>query len=209
MNPFPTIFIILFLFLIKMAPAHANTHEYSPDSVNSNSSPTQTYDKIKENQLTIANPPNLKTNNDFTNEIYTYTQSLSTRIGFLYDIKSNDPFSYAILGATYMFPQNKSPQHEIGADIITNGKGFLHWGKKFIHKERSFFRYYYKYGLNHYLVPSDGLASFVNYKNYLLLLNAGLESVISLPTSYRLDATLSVGTNYIFLSLYLGLTWGW
>ena len=174
---------------------------------------TEDFDSFEQNKaISIALPKDIdkvrKKNRDF---FYPYTQSMSPKLGLLFDMAntdSDDAFLY-LLGVNYMLPRYRSPQLELSADLISNSTGHLSAVVRWILFERNSFRPFYKAGLTHKVEADQQLGSFTNLDNYLIRVGAGLEEYLKDPASIRLEAELSIGLENIFFGLILGYSWGW
>lgn len=138
---------------------------------------------------------------------YPFLNSGSPRLGILFNSENIKEPSY-LLGFTYMFPKYKSPQIEIGFDLLNNNTGFLQISKRYIINERQYFRPYYKWGGAILMMPETKLAGLFAIQNYYLRLSVGLEDLLKPPMSVRIELEASIGAK-LYFALNFGYSWGW
>ncbi|MCB0355743.1 MAG: hypothetical protein KDD40_01990 [Bdellovibrionales bacterium] len=166
---------------------------------------------LDDENLILTQPPIVNPRSTLENN-YPYTQSFSPRIGTLVDVQNiseelGNSF-HMLYGITYMFPRNRSPQLEVGADIIKNHNGQFHASKRWIINERTSFRPFYKLGVTVAAIGREGLATFTNIDNYLARASVGFEDYYKRPMSFRWELELSLGLEDVFLYLNFGYSWG-
>jgi hypothetical protein len=186
------------------APAKPESEKPSP--------PPPERDDLDENNLISAPTPPPPPDATRT-YVYPYRQNLAVRFGGVFSTEKIDPpddnrFTY-LMGVTYLWPRYSSPQAELGADIAVKLGGHLHFAVKHIWFERNHFRPFWLWGLTHEAVPDDRLGTFLNHENYYGRVAIGMEDVITLPKSVRLELDLLAGVEKQMLELIFGYSWGW
>ena len=141
---------------------------------------------------------------------YPYRQSMSPKLGILLDPdmlrESEVPLA---LGIRYMLPRRRSPQWEIGFDILTEEGAHVYLGKRFITNPRRPFRPYFTVSGMLSAQAEERLATITDFKNYYVKLGAGFEDIIKLPMSVRIEVEFAVGLERQFAIFNFGYSWGW
>lgn len=188
-------------------------HEDTPPALEEQK-PSANASQIPKDQLVISQPEFQDRESESEEEPrihYQYTSSASPRIGGYLDnnlFKEKKSALYSF-GATYLLPRNRSPQLEVGADVLSNSSGHIHASRRMIWAEREAFRPFYKLGLSHRIQADYKLASLVRVKNYYLQTSIGLEDLIRRPMSVRIEVQFEFNLSNQFLSLFFGYSWGW
>ena len=166
---------------------------------------------FNEKNLSVSTPPNAKSRK-IKDQHYSYIQSVSPRIGTLIDTgQFGEDFGKAfkmLYGFNYMFPKNRSPQLEVGADLIKDNNGQFHASKRWIINERSSFRAFYKLGGTIAAIGKEGFATFTNFDNYYARATIGLEDYYKDPMSIRLELEIAANFENVFAYLTFGYSWG-
>lgn len=147
-------------------------------------------------------PPNrvrVDTSRDY---FYKYRQALSLHGGLISEVRDIASPTSAI-GFQYRFQFPENGRSEIGADLVTSGNGLVH-ASKFYFLEDSRFRFFYKYGLEVRVVPSEELVTFLKLANWRVRLASGFEWNTWQAIGIRLDLEAHVGVNEQFISTLLG-----
>jgi len=165
-------------------------------------------DALEEYNLLSTPPPSPLPPGASATLYYPYRKSLSPMVGFVLTTKTDTPFTY-VAGISYLWPRFRSPQAEIGADIMGEYGGHVHFSVRHIYLERSYFRPYLLWGLTHEVSARDGFASPLDWDNYYVHAACGFEDVIRLPQSARLEIRALAGPEKQMLILSLGGSWGW
>lgn len=158
----------------------------------------------------IVTQPMTSEKTEKSNYFYPYRQSMSPKLGLVIDpdlIKESDlPL---IIGIRYLLPRRRSPQWEVGFDIVTDEGAHISVGQRYIINPRSPFRPYF--ALSGLLVAQaeEQLATITDYKNYFIKMSGGFEDIIKLPMSVRIEAEFAVGIERQFALLNFGYSWGW
>lgn len=202
-----SLFLTLVLFCLN---ASSTPHEHSPDPKRKIEESKATNDTVEKEYLLLspdsATIPKTATSKT---KYYPYTQAMSPMIGILLNAQDIGGATQVLYKIDYLIPKFRSPQLEIGVDLSSNSTGFFNIAYRWIHKERSYFRPYFKIGMSHNIIPDEKLASFTNSDNYYLLAGAGLEDLLSPPMSVRLEIHSIIGLRFIGLGLSFGYSWGW
>ncbi len=209
------IFQMFLTLVITSHIANANPHQDINPAESSQKTKTEVNnnhtDDIDKNNLSINPPPPLpKVVNE--NYYYPFTQSVSPRLGTMIDSKnfSKDKGNAfrMLYGFNYLFPRFRSPQLEVGADLIKGFAGQIHLSKLWIYNERTSFRNFYKLGATLKAVGSEGFATITNHENYLARASVGFEDYYRKPLSLRLELEFAVGIKDVFIYLTFGYSWG-
>ena len=207
------LFLTLVLSLgIDVQAAPSRDVNDPPENEGSSETEVQaTPDLIDRQNLVITPTVMTKKEEKEISYLYPYNQSISPRIILIIDseeIKGDLNIPYG-LGITYLAPRRKQPQIEAGAEMFSTSDGHIHAGLRWVYFSDNYFRPYYKVGLAHAWKAKEKLASFSNWKNYLVKVGAGFEDVIKPPMSARLEIEAAIGTEDMFLLLSLGYSWAW
>lgn len=141
---------------------------------------------------------------------YRYRHAVTGRTGITADTNSagsggGTPF---LLGAIFMLTTEELESYEIGADLLSTGKGTVHADLR-TEFSRGDFRPFVKYGAGMIIDPSDQLAAFLRYQNYQLRGTVGLEQLINDPASFRLEIDLALALSSVQLTFAFGYVWAW
>ncbi len=139
---------------------------------------------------------------------YPYRKALSPMVGFAMTTDRDTPFTYSA-GINYLWPRFTSPQAEIGADIMGEFGGHIHFSVRKIWFERNYYRPYLLGGITHEVDARDGFATILDWENYYLHAALGFEDVILLPKSARLEIRGLAGLERQMLILLIGGAWAW
>ena len=138
---------------------------------------------------------------------YPYLQSMTPRMGLLLNPKDLLNINF-LIGALYMFPSQSSPHIEVGFEITTLGHGYTHVTRRHIINERRYFRAFYKYGVALLLDPEKNITNVVELQNYQFRGGIGIEDVLKIPMSVRLEIEVLYGTAGLLTLASLGYSWG-
>jgi hypothetical protein len=207
--------IFLTLVLFKQTSFAAPNQDVDLDSTTSQSESSLNEKKNSlslEEQLLNATTPPPMIFNEVKEEYYPYMQSISPRLGTLLNMQTfteekGNAFKM-LYGFQYLFPRYRSPQLEVGADLIKDFNGQIHFSKRWTINDRSSFRPFYKLGVLIQAVGKEGIATFTNYENYLLKTGIGFEDMYKKPLSIRLDFEVAIGFENVFAFFTLGYSWG-
>lgn len=192
--------------------AFAAPHEDAPSSSPDAARQTETQEPKDTTTIVVTPPPHKETSEKaLPSYFYPYLQSYSPRFGLAFDsdkMKDGEKFLYA-MGFNYMFKRYRSPQLEIGVDLIIDFGGLLHASRRYIYNERESFRPFFKIGGAHRVEGGYGFASILRLKNYYALGSIGMERLWRSPMSTRIEVQgLITSGDYMVLAL-LGYSWGW
>ena len=202
--------LVLWLsFSVHAAPLHEL--ENLPESSQSLETEVQQPDILEQKRMVITPTAISQKEKREISYFYPYNQSFSLRLIFLADLKKfkgdlDIPYG---LGMAYLVSRKRQPQWEVGLDLFSNSVGYIHGGLRWVSFSDNYFRPYYKLGLAHSWQVNEKLVSLINWKNYFFKAAVGLEDVIKLPISIRLEIELGVGVKERFVLLSLGYSWAW
>lgn len=165
---------------------------------------------IEQNSLSITPVEVKRETTKKASFFYPFLQSISPRLFLIADLDllRDGQLPYG-LGVSYLVPQLHQPQWEVGADLFSNSNGQISVSLRQIYFADNYFRPYIKLGLGHIWRAEEKLASFSNWKNYLLRAGIGFEDVIKIPMSARIEVEAALGTETSFFIMSLGYSWGW
>ncbi len=174
---------VLFFSLLAGAAAAANTIDPSPDvnipHTEKETSPSQSTTPLQD--MEVTQPPPQESGGSF---FYKYERSLSIHMGPYY---SEIPTTYWVYGFTYLWQYPLDFHLETGLDSVTYGEGQIWTVARWNYRYTKKLRPYLAGGFGIRLVPSNGLATFLESSNVFARCSSGLEYSISGPTSLRLD----------------------
>ncbi|MCH2532929.1 MAG: hypothetical protein MK008_00635 [Bdellovibrionales bacterium] len=140
--------------------------------------------------------------------IFLYDQSMSPRLILSFDLKDLTNIDYGF-GINYMFASQSSKHIEIGADFLTKDIGFFRVGQKNIFYKKQSFRPFIKYGVALSTHAGEQLAGIVNYENYFLNFTVGLEDLLKIPMSVRIETEVYISSNQSYWFNVLSYSWAW
>lgn len=200
------------------APTENSELPSSKDDKSTNSSPTAAPDSaggpqrgsedLEDNNLLTTPQPERPSERASRTYYYPYRKALSPMVGFALTTDRDTPFSYSA-GINYLWPKFTSPQAEIGADIMGEFGGHIHFSVRKIWFERSYYRPYVLGGITHEVDARDGFATILDWENYYLHAALGFEDVVLLPKSARLEIRGMAGLERQMLILLIGGAWAW
>ena len=157
-------------------------------------------------QVEITTPPPARLRMDHTQDyFYHYRQALSFHGG----VSSNlaDPANLSsTVGFQYRFSYPQQNRAEVGADLLTSGTGLIH-ASRFHFLDDSRFRFFYKYGLEIRVVPSEELVTFLKLVNWRARLAGGFEWNTWGSVGIRLAFEAHIGTTERTLTALGGLAY--
>lgn len=167
----------------------------------------------QENDLIIDSKGlDLNSNDDLVestgSRIFLYDQSMSPRLILSIDLDDPTNLDYGF-GINYMFASKDSKHFEIGADFLTKDVGFFRFGLKNVFYKKQKFRPFIKYGVALTTQANEQLAGIVNYENYYLNLTVGLEDLLKIPMSVRIETELYISKNKTYWFNVLSYSWAW
>lgn len=140
--------------------------------------------------------------------IFLYDQSMSPRLILAFDLSELTNIDYGF-GINYMFASKTSKHIEIGADFLTKDIGFFRIGQKDIFYKKQTFRPFIKYGVALSTNANEQLAGIVNYENYFLNFSLGLEDLLKIPMSVRVETEFYISSNQSYWFNVLSYSWAW
>lgn len=202
-------YVLIVATLVLFSPlGYANPHTYAPLDDSKIDEETPEADKIEVNDLSVTIlKKNKLSDKNKTVEFYPYLESISPKFGFLLNLKESE--FKLLLGVSYMFPRYKSPQIEVGADMISDSTGFFRGDFRQIYSPRSYFRPYYKYGLAINVDGDSGLGSIVTLNRYYAHVAAGIEDYLKDPASIRVETELFLSMEKLFWGTVISYSWAW
>ncbi len=201
-----------------MSTVFSAPHEPSPETNNSaTSTPDESGKRKAEKDLsTLSVTPKQENTETRGSKVYfPYTQSLSARLGVGYfatvpsDPPDNDEALFYLFGIQYMMTSMTHRHWEIGVDIASESRAFLHASLKWVSTQTEKFRPFFKVGIAQRWDRADELESLVDYKSYSLRGTAGWELLTIDPASIRFDIELQIGADEVTGLCTLGYSWPW
>ncbi len=198
-------FLILMLFV---ATTHASTPPPSPDlTVEQKTDAPPTPEEIgRANQIEITTPPPVRLKVDRSHDyFYHYRQALSFHGGIganLSDIANPS----STIGFQYRFSFPENGRSEAGADLLASGTGLIH-ASRFHFLDDARFRFFYKYGLEVRVVPSEELVTLLKLANWRARLAGGFEWNTWGSIGLRMDLEAHIGTSDRTLTALAGLAY--
>lgn len=214
--------VILFFFAVCFEPAliyaaPSDTVTVSPDE-NTSEPPANPDEENRLKSMDITVPEKTdseklvaKKNHDSSLYYYPYRQSISPRLGFVFDPdKLRENFQMVFLfGFHFMWPSDTSTHWETGIDIHTGGTGYLQLNRRWIFKSSEKMRPFLRAGLTMRMISEQGFASIVNQDNVQLRVGAGFEDLIVSPVSAAVSMEISGNAQQAFLAVCMGYSWAW
>ncbi|HVK62212.1 MAG TPA: hypothetical protein VM432_11705, partial [Bdellovibrionales bacterium] len=183
----------------------------TPNFDDSNSAePKVAVDPAKQEAVDIAPAPKAKPNQSKPDFFYRYRNGISPLLGFAFDTKANDDGSgtVTILGIRYLFASETLSAYELGAELLSNGSGTVHAGKRW-DSSRSRFRPYTTAGLGMRIVPKDQVATVLRKEHVQLRGGAGFEYLSLDPISTRVEFGAIATLKSFQAQVLLGMNWAW
>jgi hypothetical protein len=204
--------LMTFVLLIGGAPIAASptleTDLFPPETADENQELKDVEQQLEEKGLIVSEP--LEVKSDDIQIYYPYQQSMAPRLGVLIDpdlLRDRDlPL---LVGITYMLPKRRAPRWEIGFDVVVDDGAHFSIGQRHIWGEPHSFRSYVKISALLAANAEEKLATITDIDNYFLKLSVGLEDVIKMPMSVRLETELVAGLERQYLIFSFGYSWGW
>ena len=169
-------------------------------------------DEAIKQTLDIAQPPPPRPTVPFEDRedfFYPFRKALTVRGGFIAATKEIDAKNtYSIIGIQYLFPTRKLLSIEVGADLLSDGKGVLHGARRW-EFSRGRTRPYFKGGAGVQVIPKEQLVTFLKLSNYQLRGAAGFEYSINTTQSARFEFELTAGTHVMQAIASFGYVFGW
>jgi len=173
--------------------------------------PESTINEIFEQRLLAPDQSPLKKQHHFAKKFYyPYKKSLSVVAGLLLDIDriKEDSETPLILGLAHMFESRKSPRWEAQLNFLSDSTAQIGVAQRYNFNEPHHFRGFLKYGLVLQINPDEKFATITNIDNYSAALSVGMEDVLRLPKSVRLELQALFGTETQAFIFYVGSSWG-
>lgn len=192
------------------SPALAVTSPPALDlSENEEPSTAATPEEInRSHQVELTQPPPVRISTQESDDYYYhYRQALSLHGGLSANI-SDFQNPQSIIGFQYRFAYPENGRSEVGADLLTSGSGLLH-ASRFFFSEDGRFRFFYKYGVELRVIPSEELVTFLKLVNWRARIAGGLEWNAWNSVGLRLDLEAHIGTSERFLTLLTGFAYSY
>ena len=142
-------------------------------------------------------------------EIYPFKQNIHLAIGIGDELSKLSKIKEPFLLGTYTLPSRYTPRYEINLGMLGKDIGFGGARWKYEWSERSYFRPFVAAGVAISFADNDGLATFVQIKNYGVPLGFGFEKNFTKRQSYRVELYNFLGFEKSFAALSVGLTTAW
>jgi hypothetical protein len=212
-----TLVVLLISCIVHSTPHLDAPTSPAPESAEEESASDAVTRLGQRENISITEVPQKMTIDEFANRFnkrdyyYSYRQELEVHVGTVFGIQdSSDDTDLvnALLGFSYLLPNDVSPKWELGANLSFVGHGHIHGVRRHIYNEKGSFRPYYEYGLMHKFVPDEKMASFSNWENYMALATVGLSDIQSPPRSVQVELQLAVGAEDVLAMFTFGYAWG-
>ncbi|MEO0334913.1 MAG: hypothetical protein AAF202_00860 [Pseudomonadota bacterium] len=159
--------------------------------------------------LSIDNSPLKKPKPDPLNFMYPYKRSITARTGLTLDPQELKEGKLPLLiGAAYMLFDKSPRRYEALFNFTTNSVAQLGLTRRHMVNEPNHYRGFWSYGAVVQMMPEERLATFANLQNYFAAASLGMEDVMNMPKSVRLEIQLLAGTAGQAAILYVGSSWG-
>lgn len=162
--------------------------------------------------VSITEPPpaKAKTIHASTEIFFPYQSSVSPRAGVGTHTRrpSDSPYFYFV-GLNLMFDSPTSRHVEVGVDLTSESHGLLHLAYKWVYNHNSSFRPFLKIGPSIVLNPSEQLGTFLKPENYQARIGGGIEKLLKVPMSIRIDLEAALGSGRADFASGLGYSWAW
>lgn len=204
--------LVFFPMAVGAAPSPT-----SPDLDNSSESvqaPAEPSKALEDMRITPPPPPSEKKKTSVLSEtdyFYPFQSAMGPRLGVYLEperLTSGEGIRY-LLGFFYVVPNHSQSKIELGADLLSDRTGRVNGYYRYIFNSTASFRPFVKGGLSCLVESEQGLANFINYRQYALRAGIGLEETFKDPASFRWDLESIVGVKEIALVLVFGYSWGW
>ena len=139
--------------------------------------------------------------------IYRYRRSLSVLAGTVNGLSGLDDIQY-LFGSRFSFATESDALYEAGADVLTNGRGTVHFARRLVFG-RSQFRPYAKAGVGVDLDPREGLTGILRLENFQARAALGAEQSLTQATSVRFEVEALISGRLQQALALMGLTWAW
>jgi hypothetical protein len=207
----PTFVVLAALLISSNARSAKGSPQPNMDDTPEDATSRPSTDPILNQTIDIGKPPPAPSleNRAEREFFYQYRSSITARVGLaLINSAVTNGGAQTIAGAEYAFTTPAMKIYEGGADIIGDGTGNLHFSRKIVYS-RSEFRPYIKVGAGLLVNPSDGLVTFIKYQNYQIRAAMGLEELLRIPRSMRLELEGTLGGNTTQASITAGYVFAW
>jgi hypothetical protein len=115
----------------------------------------------------------------------------------------------SVFGFNFMLSSLSSRHVELGADLLSSGKGYFVAGYKWILTENRELRPHLKGGLSLYIDPKLSLGNIVAWNHYCAHFGLGIEDLIHHPMSIRFDLEGRIGAEVMEGMVVMGYSWAW
>lgn len=142
---------------------------------------------------------------------YPFHSGITPKTGLFIDLGNlhgDQPLSF-LAGLNYMMPSQTNKHWEWGIDLISDGTGQMSLGQKYIFHPDEGIRPFFKYGAGLHVVPTQNLATFINFDNWQARVALGLEDWLRGARSCRAELELGAGPKHETIAVNLGYTFAW
>jgi hypothetical protein len=165
-------------------------------------------------RITDPPPPEKKERGQGNSDIdyfYPFQSAMGPRLGLYLEpqkIAADESIRY-LLGFFYLLPSHSQKKFEVGVDLQSDRTGRVNAYYRYIFDSTSSFRPFVKGGVSCLVESEQGLANFINYKQYGLRAGVGLEETFKDPASFRWDLEALIAQKDIAVIVVFGYSWGW
>lgn len=142
---------------------------------------------------------------------YPFQSAMGPRLGLFLEphkLAEDESIRY-LIGFFYLLPSHSQGKFELGADLQSDRTGRVNGYYRYIFKPSASFRPYWKAGFTCLVESEQGLANFINYRQYGARLGLGLEETFRDPASFRWDLESIISLKEVSFLLVFGYSWGW
>jgi hypothetical protein len=141
---------------------------------------------------------------------YPFRSAISPRMGAVYNTNAieSDLGALYLVGFQYLFNTKSMKTYELGADVLTRGKGRMHAAKRW-NLTRTRTRPFVKAGFGWVIDPDQGLSTLIRYQNLQARAGAGFEHLVASPLSLRAEIEVAAGMEEQEGIFALGYSWAW
>lgn len=170
----------------------------------------------KMEDMRISEPPPLAKSKiastlEESDYFYPFQSAMGPRLGLFLEperIPSGEGLRY-LLGFFYLLPNHSQKKFEVGVDLQSDRTGRVNGYYRYIFNSTGSFRPFVKGGVSCLVESEQGLANFINYKQYALRAGIGLEETFKDPASLRWDLESIIGVKEFALIAVFGYSWAW
>lgn len=208
------VLITTFVLLpLALSAAPAPTEPHLDPGVETEKPPTTPSPALEDMRITEPpeKPVTRKHQDPDQDYFYPFQSAMGPRLGLFLEpqkIAEDESIRY-LLGFFYLLPSHSQGKFEVGADLQSDRTGRVNAYYRYVFKPSASFRPYWKAGVTCLVESEQGLANFINYRQYGVRAGLGLEETFRDPVSFRWDLETLVSLKEVSFFLVFGYSWGW